>query len=74
MASQAATAQPTTVTSASIATGVGRFYAPKEPVTNKRGYSSVGKNIFAMDTEKIKQMRDKNIAKKKREQMTRKRP
>ena len=32
----------------------------------KRGYSSVGKNIFAIDTDQLRSMREANAAKKQR--------
>ena len=33
---------------------------PRPPISHKRGYSSVGKNIFAMDTEQLRKMREAN--------------
>jgi len=51
-----------------LLSGVGEVNA--RPLKSfKRGYSSVGKNIFAIDTEHVKQMRQKNAAEAKRKQV-----
>ena len=56
----------TTETVAKLSSGQGEAN-PRPPMSFKRGYSSVGKNIFAYDTELLKQMREKNAAKKRKE-------